>query len=263
MPLPILPMLLLAATAPGAARPITLARSHPIRPGVDAYPRILAPADEAQRRINRALDRLDLKVRAAARECLSGGGTHPGDWARQVDTPMRGPEFVSYVVTDGVDCGGAHPNTGHSAIVYDLRSRAPVDWRSLLHATLTGQLALAEGEDGVRVVTLASPRLFALYRARYDAGPADENDKECRAAVREQGESGPVPMLAWLDAKADGLALQFDFAHVEQACSEPIVVPAATLRREGASPRLLAALAAAHASASSAASAPARGRNRR
>ena len=61
-------------------------------------------------------------------------------------------------------------------------------------------------------------------------------------------------MLAWLDAKANGLALQFDFAHVEQACSEPVVIPAATLRREGASARLLAALAEAHAAAGTASS---------
>ena len=229
------------------AQPITLAKPRPVRHDVDGFPRIAAPADDAQRRIDRALDRLDAKVRVAARDCLAGGGTHPGDWSRQVDVPMRGPEFVSYVVTDEIDCGGAHPNEGHSAIVYDLRSGAPVDWTALLPAKLTGKLALAEGEDGVKVVTLASPRLFALYRAGYDEGPAaNEDERDCRAVVKEQGDGGPVPMLAWLDAKAGGLALQFDFAHVQQNCSEPIVIPAETLRREGASPRLLAALAAAH-----------------
>ena len=138
---------------------------------IDAFPRIAAPTDDAQRRINRALDRLDAKVRDAARQCLAGGPAHPGDWARQIDVPMRGPEFVSYVVSDDVDCGGAHPNTGHSAIVYDLRSGSPVDWTALLPRALTGKLSLGEGEDGVRVVMLASPRLFALYRAGYDVGP--------------------------------------------------------------------------------------------
>lgn len=246
MPSAFSPAILLAAAAVSAF-PLPLAKPRPVRAGVAAFPRIAAPADDAQRRINRALDRLDTKVREAASDCLAGGGTHPGDWSRDIDTPMRGPEFVSYVVEDEVDCGGAHPNEGHSAIVYDLRTGAPVDWTALLPQRLTGKLALAEGEDGVKVVTLASPRLFALYRAGYDQGPADEDNRECRATVKEEGESGPVPMLAWLDAKENGLALRFDFGHAQQACSEPIVIPAAALRREGASPRLLAALAAAHA----------------
>ena len=242
-----LTLLAAAAAMATSPAPLTLARSRPVRHGVDGFPRIAAPADDAQRQFNRALDRLDLKVRDAARDCLSGGGTHAGDWSRQVDVPMRGLEFVSYLITDEVDCGGAHPNEGHSAIVYDLHSGAPVDWTTLLPRSLTGTLALAAGEDGVRVVTLASPRLFALYRAEYDCGPADADEKECRNVIREQGESGPVPMLAWLDTKENGLVMQFDLPHVEQACSEPVTIPAATLRREGASPRLLAALAEAHA----------------
>ena len=239
--------LLLVAAAATMMQPITLMKSVPVLHDINGFPRIARPADDAQRRINRALARLDLKVRTAARDCMSGGGTHPGDWSRQIDVPMSGPEFLSYLVTDEVDCGGAHPNEGHSAIVYDLRSGAPVDWTTLLPPSLAGKLALAEGEDGVRVVTLASPRLFALYRAEYDRGPADADEKECRDAIKQEGENGPVPMLAWLDAKEGGLEVQFDLPHVEQACSEPVTISVATLRQAGASPRLLAALTTAHA----------------
>ena len=53
-------------------------------------------------------------------------------------------------------------------------------------------------------------------------------------------------MMAWLDARAGGLAVQFDLAHVVQACADPVVIPTATLRREGAQPILIKALEAAH-----------------
>ena len=237
----------LAGGPAGGGGPIRLQAAPAVRKDVPGFPRIAAPTDDAQRRINAALARLDARVGAAAKACIEGAHDGDGDYARQIDTPMRGPEFVSYVVSDDVDCGGAHPNTGHAAIVYDLRSGKPVDWTALLPPALTGKLALTTGEDDVRVVTLASPRLYALYRKGYDVGPVDEDSRECREAVDAEGADGPVPMLAWLDAKAGGLALQFDFPHAEQACSEPVVIPLEVLSREGASPRLIAALQAAHA----------------
>ena len=236
-------MTLAATLAAGMAVVLTLAPAKPVRRDVPGFPRIAAPADDAQRRINRALDRLDSRVRTAARECLADSHVRRGDWARQIDVTMRGPDFLSFLVTDDVDCGGAHPDEGHSAIVYDLRTGTPVDWRALLPPVLTGTLALTDGADGVKVVTLASPRLFALYRARYDHGAAGDEEQECRQAIAQGGAA--TPMLAWLDAQTGGLALQFDLGHAEQACSEPVVLPIALLRHEGASPRLLAALTAA------------------
>ncbi len=242
MPLAILLMANLAAVAP-----VRLAVPPPVRPGIAAYPRIAAPADTAQRRINAAVIRLDARVRTAAHECLTDSSTRVGDWQRDITVTMRGPEFLSYLVSDDVDCGGAHPNAALAAIVYDLRSGGPVDWAALLPTSLTGKLGLVNGEDEVKMVTLASPRLNALYRAGYSHSDDADEEKECRTAIADEMQSGPVPMIAWLDAKTGGLAVQFDLPHAEEACAEPVVIPAATLRREGASPRLLDALAAAHA----------------
>ena len=53
-------------------------------------------------------------------------------------------------------------------------------------------------------------------------------------------------MMAWPDSKAGGLAVQFDLAHAEQACSDTVVIPLATLKAEGAQPALLNAIAASH-----------------
>ncbi|WP_174285548.1 hypothetical protein [Sphingomonas bacterium] len=116
----------------------------------------------------------------------------------------------------------------------------------LLTATLA---ATAPIRLAVKMVSLASPRPNALHRAGYDHGGGAAEEKECRTAITDEMQERPVPMIACLDAKAGGLDLQFDPPHAEEACVETVVIPAATLRREGASPRLLDALAAAHARA--------------
>ncbi|MEE7447982.1 hypothetical protein MRF4_09200 [Methylobacterium radiotolerans] len=245
---------LLSLTAPAGAAdgPVILKAPSDLAPGIAALPGVAAPAAEAERRINAALKRLDARALKAAQECKSEGGKD-GYWERTVDTPMRGPRFLSYVISDSWSCGGPHPSSNTMAIVYDLTTGAPVDWTTLLPASLTGELALAEGPGGTKMVTLASKTLHALYLAGYRPRTgdlkADDADKECREVVAETYDGRPPAMMAWLDAKAGGLAVQFDLAHVVQACADTVVIPVAALRREGAKPLLAGALEAAHAQA--------------
>ncbi len=210
-------------------------------------PLIAEPADDAERRINAALLRLDGNVRKAA-ACKAEGGAHSW-WERTVDTTMRGPRFLSLTITDNVFCGGGHPNASTMAIVYDLTTGAPVDWTTLLPPALTGTVSLAIGADEAKMVTLASKRLYALYlkgyRPRMGDRKVDGDDEECREAAAQAGSGGLPAMMAWLDAKAGGLAVQFDLPHAIQACADPVVVPVATLRQEGAKLLLTDALDAA------------------
>ncbi|MGH1574475.1 hypothetical protein ACRAWG_32300 [Methylobacterium sp. P31] len=243
---------LLALTAPAwaADRLVVLKTPTDLAPGLAAMPQIEAPMDDAERQINAALKRLDAKVRKAALQCKTEGGAH-SSWERSVETPMRGPRFVSFAIHDSFFCGGAHPNSGTMAIVYDLATGAPVDWTTLLSPSLTGSVTLQEGADGTKMVTLASRRLHALYlqlyRPKTGDPRADGDDEACREAVADTSSGGPPAMMAWLDAEAGGLAVQFDLAHVVQACADAVVIPTATLRREGAQPVLIDALEAAHA----------------
>ncbi len=245
---------LLALTTPAWAAdgPVVLKAPADLIPGLAAMPQIAAPADDAERRINAAVKRLDTKALAAARDCKAQDGKN-GSWERTVETPMRGPRFLSFVISDSMYCGGAHPNSSTMSIVYDLTTGAPVDWTTLLPASLTGTLALAEGAGGTKMVTLASKTLHELYLAGYRPRTGDpksvDADKECREAVTETYDGQPPAMMAWLDAKAGGLAVQFDLAHVVQACADPVVIPTATLRRKGAQPLLTEAIEAAHAQA--------------
>jgi hypothetical protein len=239
-------VLVLAAGSAGAASaPLTMLNPRPLAKDIAAMPQIAAPSDDAQRRINAALQRLDATVRAAAADCRkSAEGPDAADagWSRSVEVAMAGPVYLSLVIRDDAFCGGAHPNTATMSIVYDLRSGRPVDWRKLLPSSLTGKVALAEGMDGTRMVTLASPQLQALYLKGYRKTELG-TDPQCTDAVATDD---PPASMVWLDARQGGLAVQFDLAHVVQACANPVVIPAAVLRSEGADAGLVSAIDAAH-----------------
>ena len=227
----------MAGPSLSADRSVHLTVPSPVGKEIAAMPQLSAPVDDAERRINTALKRLDLNVLKASKDCKGG------DWQRSVDAAMRGPGFLSLVVTDSFNCdGSAHPDASTMSIVYDLTTGQPVDWTHLLPATLTGTVALAQQSDGTKVVTLASKRLFDLYMAGYGAGEAPGSDlDDCKQALLNEAEDGPPGMMVWLDAKGGGLALQLGLPHVMAACEEPVIIPAAVLKTEGAQPALLKA----------------------
>lgn len=236
----ILAVFLAGATGWAADRHLHFRVPPPVRE-VASMPQIIDPVDNAENRINAALSRLDETARKAAEDCKSFEGK-PGYWGRTIDVPMRGPGYVSFVITDYTDCGGAHPNVSTMSIVYDLRTGSPVDWTHLLPASLTGTLALQEGADGTKMVTLASRRLFELYLAGYLTANSAPADPDCGQIVEDSGRNDPPAMMAWLDAKTGGLAVQFDLIHALQACAKSIVIPLATLRAEGAQTALMDAI---------------------
>jgi hypothetical protein len=207
-------------------------------------PLIAAPADDAERRINAALKKLDEHVLKAAAGC-KGEKHAPAVWDRGVDVTMHGPAYLSYTITDSIDCAGAHPDSAIMSIVYDLRTGAPVDWTRLLPATLTGTIALEGGEDGTKMVTLASKRLWSLYWMAYQASHKD--DESCSASIKELGANDPPPMMVWLAGASGSLGLTFNVPHAVLACADEMTVPSATLHQEGAALPLIEALEAARA----------------
>jgi hypothetical protein len=240
--------------ARAADRPVKLLVPPPIADAAAAMPLIVDPMDDAERSINVAVRRFDASLRKYTAECKLGDGT-PGSVSREVAAPMRGPGYLSFVIRDTVFCGGPYPSAGTMSIVYDLRTGKPVDWTQLLPPALTGKVAPGWGMEGTRMVSLASRRLYSLYLAGYDRAirmprlDIEEKESEetivgCKKAVRE--DANPPAMMAWLDAKQGGLAVQYDLIHAVQVCAVPVVIPVATLRAEGANPALLDAIAAAH-----------------
>ncbi len=238
-----------ALPARASNRTVQLMNPPPVAEDAAAMPLIASPSDEAERRINAALKRLDANLTKAIRACKGQDGA-PGGWERKVEPTMRGPRYLSYVIRDMSFCGGPYPPAGTMSIVYDLQTGTPVDWTRLLPPSMTGKVALAAGMDGTRMVTLTSPRLYSLYLSGYDRASrmpgsdiAAEDLAGCKEAV--QGEANPA-MMVWLDAKSGGLAVQFDLIHALQACAVPVVIPIAVLRADGANAALLDAIDAAH-----------------
>jgi hypothetical protein len=237
-------ILLVGLAARAADRKVHFQVPPDVLEGVAAMPLILNPADTAELRINTALQRLDATVRKAADDCKGSDGK--SGWGRSVDVPMRGPGYVSFVIMDDIYCdGAAHPDRSTMSIVYDLSTGAPVDWTRLLPPSLTGQVALQEGADGTKMVSLSSKRLFAFYLDGYHAGNG-MSDEECKQIIQDASSDGAPATGVWLDAKTGGLAVQIGLYHAVQACEAAVVIPVATLRAEGANPHLVEAIQAAH-----------------
>lgn len=193
-------------------------------------PRIAAPADAAQARVNAALAGLEAAARTSWASCRAEGGQN-AEWQRHVATPMRGPRFLSVVVTDDVYCGGPHPNVSMQAVVYDLRTGQPVDWTTLLPPALVGTPTLERGADEVRTVRIGSKALSALFLSGYSH---EQADAECRRYVTENLQGlDQAGFSVWPDAASHALVLQRNLPHVMQACDDAVAVPAATLQHAG------------------------------
>lgn len=223
-----------------AAEPVALQASPALAPGLAAFPRLVAaPAGSAAARINAALGRGDGRARKAAADCRAAGGKD-GAWSRTVGVTMRGPHYLSLVAVDEWYCGGAHPDTGTTALVYDLDTGAPVNWRRLLPPALVEGTATDTAGDG----TVLGKVLSAALRTRYvKAATAQSIDPDCTDVLADPG----LGFLLWPDADADGLAVQpAGLPSAVAACGPPIVIPLAELRTLGVDAGLLQAIDEAH-----------------
>ncbi len=219
------------ALLPGLAmaQAVAMKTMPPVAEDLDAFPQIDHPKNDAERDINRAVAELDREAAANSKNCVLDNGK-PGDWERKVQVTMAGPGWLSYRIAEGEYCGGAHPDSGTSSLVYDLATGKLVDWTKLLPGPVAGSNLLN------------SKQLYELYLAGYKSDAPD-----CLHSVKDWGADGPPVMIAWLDASGDGVAVQFDMNHANQGCAEPVTISTATLRKMGADKRLMDAIDAAHA----------------
>ena len=158
--LAILIMLMVASSAAAAIadQPVRLKRSPPVAKGIASMPRIMANnGDPVVARINRAL---------AIASQISGCDSRKGYWHRTVAVTMRGPRYLSLLAYDDWYCGGAYPDTDQMALVFNLATGAPPDWKALFPAGFVESSGAGPGGNEVdaglgRIVGA----LEALYRA--------------------------------------------------------------------------------------------------
>ncbi len=214
----------------GEANPI-LTSPPPLAKDLAAFPK-LAAGDATANKINAALRKLDERVRKARAECVA---SKDADWSRSIDVTMRGPRYLSYLVSDSLYCGGAHPDASSFALVYDLTTGAPVDWAKLLPKPIVETSSLDSSADGAKIGVVGSKTLTAAYIAGLGKGL----DADCKEALT----ATDLNFVLWPDAKTKSLALQTDsLPHVVQACADVVTIPTKTLRQWGAAQSLTDAL---------------------
>ncbi|HYA74303.1 MAG TPA: hypothetical protein VEF36_14220 [Roseiarcus sp.] len=224
---------LLTGAARAAGLGVSLTSPAPLAKGVAAFPK-LAAHDAAADKINAALLKLDDRVRRARAECVT---SEEADWSRSIDVAMRGPRYLSYLVTDSLACGGAHPDSSSFALVYDLTTGNPVDWAKLLPKSIVETTSLDTAADGARIGVVGSRALSALYVAGLGKGL----DADCRQALT----GADLNFVLWPDARSKGLAMQtVSLPHAVQACADVVAIPTAKLREWGADKSLVDAIEA-------------------
>jgi hypothetical protein len=245
-------LLLLAASAAFAAdQPATIPVEpvKQVRKGVDAWPLIQNPRTPAEIRVNAALTKLNQRLQQALATCDDGarasfkqmGEDAPkdqdpteGDWRRSVQITMQGPRFLSLVASDEVFCGGAHPDTGTMAMVFDLTTGAPVNWLAMVPKSAAASTHADTVSDGSTVSGLALAGLAKINLAAAD--------QDCNDAFVE-GQSFQL----WPDARAGTLVAQaFDLPHVVAACAAQIPLSLEQARGLGFDESLLGAIEEAH-----------------
>jgi hypothetical protein len=231
----------------GTSHAAALAPGRDVAPGVAGFPR-LEDNDPVAQKVNTTLQRAEDRLRHAIGQCASGAGHagKPADvWERHVRVTDRGPGFLSLVADDSASCGGAHPDSGTLALVFDLRNGMLVNWERMLPPGL-GAASLDDALDGGKVGLFNSDALARSYRAHYPARPQNgisaEDWSSCREAIADTRS-----FTLWTDARAHGLALApADLPHVVAACGVPVVLDATALHQLGVSDALIATLRGEH-----------------
>ncbi len=229
----ILALALLTGAARAGDAGVTLTSPAPLAKDVAAFPKLDAH-DATADKINAALVRLDNRVRKARADCVA---SKDAEWSRSIDVTMRGPRYLSYLVSDSVYCGGAHPDSSSFALVYDLTTGNPVDWGKLLPKPIVETSSLDTAEDGAKIGVVGSKKLSAFYVE----GLGKSLDPDCKEALT----TGDLNFVLWPDAKAKGLAMQtVSLPRAMQACADVVAIPTTKLREFGAAQSLIDALEA-------------------
>lgn len=224
----------LAASAVAATAP-SLRPSPNLAKDVEAFPRLDGEGD-AIKVINKSLSAADATAAKDAKSCIKDahGKAH---WERDVDVTSLSPRFVSFVASDDYFCGGAHPDTSTTVLVFDLKTGALADWTQLIPGATKPASDAGSAAAGVEFLpTILSPKLEALFKTA--AGKVDD-------CAEVMSQTNGEELLVWPDAKTKGLAVTMPgLPHAARACGGPVSIPLSDLQAMNVDPALLEAIAA-------------------
>ena len=229
------------AVTTAQAGTLILVQPAPLAKYMPALPRIAGALTSADAKINTALAKEDASWRAFLKDCHDQAGA-TFDMERSNQVVMRGPGYFAVTIGYSYDCGGAHPDAGSIALVYDLNTGRPVNWAQLLPKALVDSTSTDTAGDGSTIGLISSKVLQKIYVRKALAALDGADRKDCANTLYQPG----LTFQVWPDAKAGGLMFQPNLPHVDMACGDPQLFSVPTLKSLGAAAPLLAAIEAAH-----------------
>ena len=194
-----------------AQTPLQLSTTRQIRKGVDAWPQILNPKNDEERRINGYLNELNDLLFRSLKDCHSNysermskrvRATANGDegaefWTQHTKVTMLGPAIISLVATTDFYCGGAHPYGFTDAVVFDLKTGRPSDLITWFLPSLNASLIEGDEKSPALEKSVLVPGLLRLYR--------EATHHECDGTY-----SDDQSFLVWPDANSGRVMMQAD-----------------------------------------------------
>ncbi len=231
-----------------AQAPVQLSPIRHIHKGVDAWPLILNPKNDAERRINGNITDLNAHLFRALKDCHAnyiqtmGKKRRLSDeykegrefWTQDIKITMSGPAFLSLVATTDFYCGGAHPYGFTDAVVFDLGTGDPADPHGWFLPFV--KVSLVEG-DKANLPLEKSVLVDGLLPAYREA-----THHECDSAYSDE-----QSFLIWPDAKSGRVIVQAD--HLPGCCQACGIETGLTVeqgRKLGFSETFLQAISEAH-----------------
>lgn len=182
-----------------------------LRKGVEAWPLILNPKSDVERRINGYLVELNDRLVHSLKECDAASApmekwrSSKGDrdeedaesWNQAVEVTMNGPTFLSLVASTGFYCGGAHPYEYTDVAVFNLQTGEPADSVEWFDPSSKASVVTDENEDSSLEKSVFEPQLLSFYResTRHECDDTYPDDQS---------------FLIWPDAKSGKVMVQAD-----------------------------------------------------
>lgn len=213
----------------------TLMFPQNLAPELQGLPR-LAGDDAIERKINASLQTEDKALLSSRQDCIKEPVSDFSSWS---DVTLSGPEFLSIRLTISYYCGGFHPDSGQSVLLFDLKTGDRLDPMTLLPHSLQPDTTSDSASTATDAALAGIPALTALYLSRATLDPS--TDADCLHSLASYDH---LSFLVWPDAKAHALMLMPNgMAYVDTPCQNPVAIPVELLLKLHASPRLILSLA--------------------
>jgi hypothetical protein len=227
---------------------VQLSPKRQIRKRFDAWPLILRPKNDAERRINKHLSDLNAHLSRSLKDCDANYAQLMGKQDRSPDTSgegakflsqdtkvtMAGPVFLSLVATTSFYCGGAHPYRFTNAAIFDLRTGEPADLLVWFLPSLKVSLVEEGTEDSALEQSVLAGGLLQVYR--------EATHHDC-----DETFSDDQSFLIWPDANSGKVMIQADrLPGCCQACGIETGLTLEQARKFGFSEAFLQAISDAH-----------------